>query len=413
MKQYSDEELKTALRELAAELNKSPTVADIQSRDDLPSRSTFRSRFGSWNDALVAAGLDPNQAYECSRDELLTAIKQTAEQLDCRPTKRDVVDQTQYSEAPFRHEFGSWSNAMTTAGYSAYPQISDEELMEDLREWANYYSRGRTAEPTKRNMDATGPHAASTYAERFGSWTQAVVEAGLNPDTRSIDRDELIAELTHLQNRLGKRPAFHEMEEHGDYSGWPYLREFGSWNAALRAAGYEPRSSGRPEGTTDIPTADLIADLRRIARRWGRTPTEEEYQDHGEYSTTTHSRRFGGWRSAVERAGLEPRRETTSASASDRKLDPEYDTDRTLSVDSGGRTFVIAAGDGIGDALTEMVYEVTNIEQDAIRAWPVGFRNGLYRTLNRDDLRDGFSDTSGELHLTYYYGTDSHRDRDN
>jgi len=411
MKQYSEQELKAILRELAADLGESPAVADIQSRDDLPSRSTFRARFGSWNDALQAAGLERNQEYSYSRGALLAAIEDVAEQLDRRPTREEVLEMTSYSEHPFRREFGSWSDAMEEAGYSGDLQhstaFSKEELLEDFREWANYYQKGTTATPTKRKMDAHGPHGSSTYAARFGSWTQAVVEAGLNPDSRTIGREELLAEISSVGQLLEKRPTCRDIEEYGDNSLWPYLREFGSWNAALREAGFTPPSSGRPSGSTNIPTTDLIADLRRVARKWGRTPSEEEYGDHGTYSTTTYSRRFGGWLSAVERAGLEPTRKTTTANKSTRTLDPEYPSNSAeYRIESNSQIYAISIGDGIGDTRSDMVYEVVEIDDDGLRVWPVGFRTELFRTFTRDKLAEGFSNTTEGLDLVYYYGSD-------
>jgi hypothetical protein len=58
MPTYSDEELLTTLRELLVELGERPTVSDLRDRDDAPSARTYYDRFGSWTDALEAAGLD-------------------------------------------------------------------------------------------------------------------------------------------------------------------------------------------------------------------------------------------------------------------------------------------------------------------------------------------------------------------
>lgn len=48
----------------------------------------------------------------------------------------------------------------------------------------------------------------------------------------------------------------------------------------------------------------LLADLRRVARAAGRCPRVGDYRRHGRYSAETLSARFGGWRAAVEAAGL-------------------------------------------------------------------------------------------------------------
>jgi hypothetical protein len=178
---YSDEELLATLRELAADLGESPAKSDLQSRDDLPSVSTYSERFGNWNDALQAAGLDPNLRGDYSRFELLQAIDETASEVGGRPTQQDVQNHAEISKAPFRREFGSWSAAVEAAGYPRSARTPTEELVEELREFANYYGEGRTASPTKREMDDAGPYSSWLYVDRFGSWNEAVEAAGLDP----------------------------------------------------------------------------------------------------------------------------------------------------------------------------------------------------------------------------------------
>jgi hypothetical protein len=386
MTRYSEEELLAALQELAADIGQTPSVNDLHSRDDLPSRSTYRDRFGSWNDALQAAGLDPNQPYAYSRSELLQAIEETATESDGRPTRREVQTQTGISEAPFRREFGSWAAAMEAAGYSRAPRIPTADLVEALREFANYYGVGHAVSPTKREMDDAGPYSHSVYVDRFGSWTQAVVQAGLNPDTRRIPRADLLAELQRLEETLGRRPTWADMEQEGSYSGWPYLSEFGSWRAALVEAGYEPPAGGRPQGTGRYSPGELVAELRRIARKWGRPPSASEFDDHSELASSTYLRRFGDWNSALERAGLAPRRESTSArvDAAFPVADDDGDGEFRMTVD--GAETVIRAGDGIGDRRSRMSYEVREIDADRVSGWPVGFRGDLRRDFPREEL---------------------------
>lgn len=57
------------------------------------------------------------------------------------------------------------------------PQYSDEELLETLRELASKLDRT----PRKKDMNEYGSHAARTYQLRFGSWNDAVRDAGFEP----------------------------------------------------------------------------------------------------------------------------------------------------------------------------------------------------------------------------------------
>lgn len=52
---------------------------------------------------------------------------------------------------------------------------SDEELLNRLQEFAAELGRP----PSQNEMNDSGPHAAQTYADRFGSWNEALKTAGL------------------------------------------------------------------------------------------------------------------------------------------------------------------------------------------------------------------------------------------
>lgn len=56
-----------------------------------------------------------------------------------------------------------------------------------------------------------------------------------------------------------------------------------------------------------LSEADLLADLKRVARQTTGSVSEEEYTARGAYGVTTFRRRFGSWNAAKEQAGLETR----------------------------------------------------------------------------------------------------------
>lgn len=57
---YTDEELLDALRELAEQLGRTPKNDDVDALPDFPGRKAFSNHFGTWNNALRAAGLPLN-----------------------------------------------------------------------------------------------------------------------------------------------------------------------------------------------------------------------------------------------------------------------------------------------------------------------------------------------------------------
>ena len=82
-----------------------------------------------------------------------------------------------------------------------------------------------------------------TYHERFGSWLDALEEAGYDLDALrnesgppKLGEDVLIEDLQELADELEKQPSQREMNEHGRHSHTTYVRYFGSWTNALEAA---------------------------------------------------------------------------------------------------------------------------------------------------------------------------------
>jgi hypothetical protein len=101
-------------------------------------------------------------------------------------------------------------------------------------------------------MDEQGAYATKVAQRRFGSWNAALQEAGFDPHTRrNIPDEELLTELTRLCDELGHVPSTVDMREHGEITIYPYIRQYGSWKRAVEAAGMEYR--GHPSGP-DHPT---------------------------------------------------------------------------------------------------------------------------------------------------------------
>ncbi len=67
----------------------------------------------------------------------------------------------------------------------------------------------------------------------------------------------------------------------------------------------KPRFELRHTQGVEVPTEDLLTDLKRVATDTGRpTVTFREYESRGRYSSATMQTRFGGWNEALTRAGL-------------------------------------------------------------------------------------------------------------
>jgi len=110
------------LLDLATELDSTPTSRDMA---DLGphSPSKYHRTFGCWNNAVRAAGLEPNSTHQVgalknlTREEKLDAIRELAERLGRPPTGYEMNKKGEVSRSTIKQTFGSWNDGVREAGY--------------------------------------------------------------------------------------------------------------------------------------------------------------------------------------------------------------------------------------------------------------------------------------------------------
>lgn len=239
--QYSDADLCDDIRAVAATVGHAPSIAEYREHGS-HSVTTYYNRFGSWQAALETAGFgsrDPQEAIDTA--DLLSALQELAQDTDdtTPPTAPMMNDHGPYWASTYRRHFGSWANALAAAGFDVdtsrrRPSPTDDDLIAELHRLASELD----ATPTVQDMASHGKYGSRTYARRFGSWTDAIAEADLEPapSTPQIATADLIAELHRLESDLGRHPTSRDVAEHGEYSVATYQRRFESWSAAVTAA---------------------------------------------------------------------------------------------------------------------------------------------------------------------------------
>lgn len=76
--------------------------------------------------------------------------------------------------------------------------------------------------------------SVETYREKHGVTT-------VRPTVpEKVTREELVKSLKNLAEELGRTPKTTDLGEHTEYSTKPYYDHFGSWKNALREAGIDP-----------------------------------------------------------------------------------------------------------------------------------------------------------------------------
>jgi len=241
-------------------------------------------------------------ANKLEREELLAALRRLADEVDGTPTTAAMNDRGEYSVAPYYRVFGSWSAAVQAAGIKpnrSRKERSTAELLAELRRLAN-----GSDPPSQSQMNSDGAYVAETYRAHFGSWTAALREAGLTPPTNGtrIPEADLCDALADLAGELDTTPSVTDMNDHGPYAASTYVNRFGSWDDALIAAGLTPN-----DRTDRIATETLLEALQQLAADLDRPPSDQDMNDAGPYHASTYYRRFESWTAALEQAGIEPR----------------------------------------------------------------------------------------------------------
>jgi hypothetical protein len=182
-------------------------------------------------------------------------------------------------------------------------RYSQQQLIEKLQEMAARLGRSPTQVEATKDPDIP---CHTTYVKRFGSWTAALRAAGLPVDPHSVgyDRETLLEMLRGLVAELGRTPVGRELAELGLPWDATYAKHFGSWTAALAELGLEPKA-----GNTRYERNELLDVLRDLDRELGHPPSQAELREReGLPHPSTYKYRFGSWNKALEAAGLTPRR---------------------------------------------------------------------------------------------------------
>jgi hypothetical protein len=137
--------------------------------------------------------------------------------------------------------------------------------LSDLRRVASEQSEQQVKQ---RTYKACGKYGVTTVIRRFGSWNAAVEAAGLETTVeRNIPDDKLFSALYDLWVALGRQPSYSEIQSPAcPFHVTTYERRFGSWRQALEAF----VSYANSEDMTPPPVAAKLTGA--TPRRTSRSP---------------------------------------------------------------------------------------------------------------------------------------------
>lgn len=127
----SDEELLSDLRRIAKELGATTVPHQTYRKMGTYHDSTLSSRFGSWNKALIRAGLELPKDNNISDEQLFDNLLQLWEHYGRQPRRRELaLKPSTISPSPYIRRFGSWLGSLQA--FVEYANSTEIERIEAL-----------------------------------------------------------------------------------------------------------------------------------------------------------------------------------------------------------------------------------------------------------------------------------------
>lgn len=145
--------------------------------------------------------------------------------------------------------------------------IPNESLLEDLR--AAFELLNTNGEKlTYRSYAEVGKYSSSIFSARFGSWNEALKEAGISiNEEKNPSEVELFTNLENVWISKGKQPTWREMENSESVFGpAAYKSKFGSWRKALEAFVLYVNGEENNENENEEPTQKPLKPIRKPKR---------------------------------------------------------------------------------------------------------------------------------------------------
>ena len=216
------------LEELRCQVGRGVPVTKIW-QQDIGLHSAAIRLFGAWNEAVRAAGLQPKVTRYWNMDKIVQQLRLWHER---GIPMRQLWKHDQRLLAAAYHHFGSLRQAVLAAGLELERQvpISRMRVIRELRARRDSLQ----SPPSGLNKELR-----SAISFHFGSLRSAMAAAGLKSKETKWSKQRV---LTQIQDRYIKGDTLSRSDRRNQNLVTAARRYYGSWSAALLAAGLQPRN---------------------------------------------------------------------------------------------------------------------------------------------------------------------------
>ena len=303
-KQITQQEMISDIKRVATKLNKEFLLLLEYKQHGTFSMKDIVNSFGSWRKAYIAAGLKNPRTREFTIEEIIEDIKRVDQLVNMEwltLTKYETLGK--YKRGNIIKVMGNWTNAIKGAEIKSRI-TTNEQFINDLNEVAvKLNTKTFSQKDYTANSKIYGHFSISV---KFGSWKNALKQAGLTPMHRGRKRREdslflndLVAVAALLKIQSLSWTAY--KNNSGKFEKQTFVSKFGSWNKAIEKAGLTTLKMGSQIKYTP---EELLNDIRLVKAKLNKDYfTFLEYKkNNGKYSDGTFSSRFESWKNSLKLA---------------------------------------------------------------------------------------------------------------
>lgn len=242
---YTNEELIKEIKKL----NKKESVPSPPRAKDMTdkgafSTNTYKRVFGSWNKAIEKANLKPRNK-KWSKEEIKNKILEYKNKYNKVPSGKDLNEEYGIGYQSMSKRIGGYYDLLDSLGLEySREKIPKNVLVDEVKIMAE--NLGKT--PTQKEFKENSDHSLRPVIDRFGCYNNLLEESNLDKNYVVYSEEKLINEMQRVIKSFERYPTREEFNKKSNFGYWRYYNHFGSWEKALKKAGYDYDKRKMPRG---------------------------------------------------------------------------------------------------------------------------------------------------------------------